>query len=55
MGDVSLTWVPNGALSTDGSGGSCNGYLPNDTTLSRFLWVRSHEPHPRYAELSILC
>mmetsp|Transcript_3804 Transcript_3804/g.10936 ORF Transcript_3804/g.10936 Transcript_3804/m.10936 type:complete len:758 (-) Transcript_3804:1267-3540(-) len=39
MGDVSLTWVPNGALSTDGSGGSCNGYLPNDTTLSRFLWV----------------
>lgn len=38
-GSVSLAYLPAGAIPTTGANAVCNGYVPNNTTLARFLWT----------------
>lgn len=52
FGSIDLDYVPDGALPTDGSAGTCNSYLPNESTLARFLWVR---PTPACAPSRLCC
>lgn len=36
---VALPYTPAGALPLNGAAGRCNGYVPNSSTLTRFLWT----------------
>jgi hypothetical protein len=36
---VTLPYTPAGALPLNGAAGRCNGYVPNSSTLTRFLWT----------------
>lgn len=37
--NVNLAYTPGGALPLNGAAGRCNAYVPNTTTLARFLWT----------------
>lgn len=36
---MTLPYTPPGALPLDGAAGRCNGYVPNSSVLTRFLWT----------------